>query len=156
MDSDDVVREHLLQLLRGENAHMSLAQATANFPEQNFNSITTKISYSPWQLLEHIRIAQWDILEFIRDPDHVSPQWPAGYWPAKDKKVEASEWFQTIDSLQSDMSALEQIVQEPRTDLYADLLHAEGYTILREILLVADHNAYHLGEFGILKELVGE
>lgn len=154
MNSDEVVREHLLQLLRGENAHTSLDQAIANFPEESINSKITKIPYSPWQLLEHIRIAQWDILEFIRDPDHASPQWPEGYWPAKDKHVEPSEWFQTIDSLQSDMSALEKIVQESSTDLYADLPHAEGYTILREILLIADHNAYHLGEFGILKELV--
>jgi hypothetical protein len=155
MNSDEVVREQLLQLLRGENAHMSFDQAIADFPEASFNSKTNEIAYSPWQLLEHIRIAQWDILEFIRNPDHVSPQWPDGYWPDREKQAQSSEWVGTIESIRSDRSALEEIVRDPGTNLYADLPHAEGYTILREILVVADHNAYHLGEFGILKTLLG-
>lgn len=154
MDSDDVVREQLLQLLGGGNAHMNLDRAITDFPMKKINSTTPPITYSPWHLLEHIRIAQWDILEFIRNPDHVSPAWPEGYWPPKGKLADRSDWERTIEAIRSDRSALEAIVKEPGSDLYADLPHADDYTILREILVVSDHNAYHLGEFGILRGLL--
>ena len=155
MSSEDVVREQLLHLLRGGNAHMSFDQAIDDFPLEFINSKPSNVPYSPWQLLEHLRIAQWDILEFIRNRDHVSPAWPEGYWPAKDEEANSTRWQQTIQSFRSDMKALETIVENPGTDLYTDLPHAEGYTIFREILLVADHNAYHLGEFAILRQVMG-
>jgi hypothetical protein len=154
MSSDDIERQHLLQLLQGGSAHMTLDQAIDGFPPQAINSHPPNVPYSPWHLLEHIRIAQWDILEFVRDPDHVSPAWPEGYWPPEGEEADGSCWQQTIQALRSDMEALEVLVQDPARDLYADLPHAPGYTILREILLVADHNAYHLGEFAILRQVM--
>lgn len=155
MSTDAVVREQLLQLLRGGNAHMGFDQAIDGFPLEFINSRPPNVPYSPWQLLEHVRIAQWDILEFVRNPDHVSPAWPEGYWPPKDEEADPARWQQTIEAFRSDMADLEAMAVDPAMDLYADLPHAEGYTVLREILLVADHNAYHIGEFAILRQVMG-
>ena len=155
MDSDARLREQLLQLLRGGNAHLTFEQAIERFPLEHINARPPKVTHSPWQLLEHIRIAQWDILEFVRDPDHVSPEWPSGYWPAEDVQADPPAWQTTIESFRADMLALEEMVRDPATDLHTDLPHAEGYTVLREILLVADHNAYHIGEFAILRQVMG-
>ncbi|MFC2030379.1 DinB family protein [Chloroflexota bacterium] len=155
MSSDDIIRQHLLQLLQGGNAHLTLDQAIEGFPPQAINSCPPNVTYSSWHLLEHIRIAQSDILEFVRDPEHVSPAWPEGYWPPEGEQADEPRWQRTIQALRSDMEALEALVLNPATDLYADLPHAPGYSILREILLVADHNAYHLGEFAILRQIMG-
>jgi hypothetical protein len=155
MSADDVVREQVLQLLRGGNAHLTLDQIVEGFPSEAINALPPNVPYSPWHLLEHIRIAQSDILEFMRDPDHVSPKWPEGYWPAKGEEADQARWQDTIQSLHSDMQELQAMVQDPTTDLYADLPHAEGYTVLREMLLVADHNSHHLGEFAILRAVMG-
>ena len=155
MNSDDIVRQHVLKLLQGGNAHMTFDQAIDGFPPEAINALPPNVLYSPWHLLEHIRITQWDILEFVRDPDHVSPAWPEGYWPPKGQEADGSRWQDTIQAFRSDMEALEAMVQDPATDLYADLPHAAGYTVLREILLVADHNAYHIGEFTILRQIMG-
>jgi hypothetical protein len=152
---DDVVREQVLQLLKGGNAHLPLDKLIDEFPPGAFNEPPPNVPYSPWHLLEHIRIAQWDILEFIRNPDHVSPEWPAGYWPPKAERADVARWQETVQALRSDMAELQAIVQDPTTDFYADLPHAEGYTILREMLVVADHNSHHLGEFAILRQVMG-
>ena len=155
MDADKVVREQLLYLLRGGNAHLTFDQAVADFPMEYINTQPPNVSYTPWHLLEHIRIAQWDILEFVRDPDHVSPPWPDGYWPALDQRADEARWNQTLSDFRADLRALQKLVEDPNTDLYADLPHAPGYTVLREILLVADHNAYHVGEFAVLRQVMG-
>jgi hypothetical protein len=106
-------------------------------------------------LIEHLRVAQWDILEFIRNPDHISPDWPEGYWPHPDQKADWTQWEGTIQLFQSDLKALQDLVAEPNTDLYAPIPHAPTYTIFREIVLVADHNAYHIGELAILRGVMG-
>lgn len=155
MSTDQVVREQLLFLLDGGNAHMTFDQVVADFPMEAINSRPPKVDYTPWHLLEHIRIAQWDILEFSRNPDHVSPKWPAGYWPNGDAQANEAQWQATINSFRGDLKALQDMARDPATDLYADLPHAPGYTILREILLVADHNAYHIGELAILRQVMG-
>jgi hypothetical protein len=155
MSSDQVVREQLLALMSGGNAHMSFEQAVANFPAEHFNTKPTSVSYTPWHILEHLHIAQWDILEFIRNPDHVSPQWPIGYWPSPAEAADQDQWDQTIDSFLSDAQELRDIVTDPNTDLYASIPHAPDYTIFREILVVSDHNAYHIGEFAILRQVMG-
>lgn len=155
MDPDNVVRAELLHLLRGGNAHMTFDQAVANFPMDKLNSRPPNIGYSPWHLLEHIRIAQWDILEFIQNPDHVSPPWPGGYWPAREVQANRIGWNETIESFQKDLQSLEDIVSDPNTDLCAPIPHATEYTIFREILVVCDHTAYHVGEFAILREVMG-
>ena len=155
MDFDEVAREQLLKLLRGGNAHMSFDQAIAHFPLDKINLKPPNLLYTPWQLLEHIRIAQWDILEFIRDPDHVSPSWPEGYWPEKHAESGETGWNDTIRSFREDLQALQDIVVDPDVDLYAPIPHAKDYTIFREILVVSDHNAYHIGEFAILRQVMG-
>ena len=155
MPNDTEVRKQLLALLRGGNAHLNFDQAVADFPMEQINRHPPHVPYTPWHLLEHLRIAQWDILEFIRTPGHVSPPWPQGYWPPPDRQADENQWHQTLQAFRSDLQSLAEIVEEPETDLYASLPHAAGYTILREILVVADHNAYHLGEFAILRQIMG-
>jgi hypothetical protein len=154
MESDKVVREQLLSLLRGGNAHMNFDQAVVDFPIQNINIKPPNVLYTPWYLLEHLRIAQSDILEFIRDPNHVSPAWPEGYWPPENEEADQAKWEKTISDFQADMQTLLDMVVDQQVDLYAPILHAPDYTILREILLVADHNAYHIGEFAILRQVM--
>ena len=155
MSNDRVVRDQLLALLRGGNAHMGLAHAVADFPAEAMNAYPPNVPYTPWHLLEHMRITQWDILEFIRDPEYISPPWPDGYWPAPDARTDEAGWHETIRRFQADLEALQAIVADPATDLYATMPQGEKYTILREILVVADHTAYHLGEFGILRQVMG-
>ncbi|MCL4559511.1 MAG: DinB family protein [Chloroflexi bacterium] len=155
MVSDQVLREQLLALLRGGNAHMPFDEAVAGFPMEAINLRAPDVSYTPWHLLEHIRRTQWDILEFVRDPKHVSPPWPKGYWPAPDEQTGAAKWEQTLAGFRGDLKALEEIVADPQTDLTGDIPHAPGYNILREALLAADHTAYHIGEFAILRQVMG-
>jgi hypothetical protein len=151
---DQTVRQQLLELLRGGHAHQSLEQAAAGFPLELINTPPAEASYSAWRLLEHIRIAQWDILEFIRNPDHVSPDWPKGYWPAEGATADKGAWQATLEAIRADRQALQALVEDPQVDLYADLPHAAGYNLLREVLVAADHNAYHVGEFGLLRTML--
>jgi hypothetical protein len=109
-----------------------------------------------WQLLEHIRIGQWDILEFSRNPKHVSPPWPKGYWPATEAPPSASAWNNSLRNVREDMKAMEKLVASPKTDLLAKIPHGTGQTILREALLLADHNAYHVGQMVLLRRVLGE
>jgi hypothetical protein len=155
MNHDEVVRGQLIALLRGGNAHMGLDQAVADFPIERINQEPPNVPYTPWHLLEHIRITQWDILEFIRNPKHVSPDWPEGYWPPRGKEANREQWTKTIQQFQADLEALVNIVSDPATDVYATMPQGEKYTILREILTVADHTSYHVGEFGILRQVMG-
>ena len=155
MSSDQVVREQLLALLSGGNAHMPFEQAVAHFPPHLFNTLPPNIPYTPWHILEHLRIAQWDILDFIRNPDYVTPDWPGGYWPEQNATADQKQWDKTISAFLSDAQTLREIVSDPQTDLYAPIPHAPGYNILREILVVSDHNAYHIGEFAILRQVMG-
>ncbi len=155
MESDLVFREQLLALLRGGNAHMPFEGAVKDFPMEAINTMAPNVSYTPWHLLEHLRITQWDILEFIRNPKHVSPEWPVGYWPAKGERADAAKWAATVRAFQADAHDLEKLVGDPNTQLTTPIPHAPGYTILREILVVSDHNAYHIGEFAILRQVMG-
>jgi hypothetical protein len=151
----DTLRQHLLNLLRGGQAHMPFDETVAQFPPEQMNARPAHVSYTPWHLLEHLRITQWDILEFIRNPKYVSPQWPEGYWPAPDATANDAAWQQTCTAFQSDLAELEGLVTDPSTDLYTPLPHGAGQTVFREILVVADHNSYHIGEFAILRQVMG-
>jgi hypothetical protein len=126
----------------------------ARFPMEAINSSPPGSDYTPWRLLEHMRIAQWDILEFVRNPQYVSPPWPAGYWPAMEEMADPQKWEQTLQSLRADRRDMQALVENPETDLLADLPHAPGYSILREVLVLADHNAYHMGEFAMMREVM--
>ncbi|MDR3577333.1 MAG: DinB family protein [Anaerolineaceae bacterium] len=155
MESETELRNQLLALLRGGNAHMGFDDAVTNFPVEAINTNPPNVSYTPWHLLEHLRITQFDILEFVRNPSYVSPKWPEGYWPAKNKMADQTDWVETIRKFKADLADLEEIVKNPATNFTAELAHAPGYNILREIQLVCDHNAYHIGEFCILRQVMG-
>jgi hypothetical protein len=155
MISDQIVRQELLALLNGGNAHMSFEQAVADFPAEHFNTHPVNVSYTPWHILEHLRIAQWDILDFIRNPDYITLDWPREYWPDPSSTATQSQWDKTINLFLDDARSLRDLVSDPDTDLYAPIPHAPDYTIFREILVVSDHNAYHIGEFAILRQVMG-
>jgi len=154
MEYDQTIREQLLQFLQGGNAHMTFEQSLDQFPLDQINQRLDAVPYTPWHLLEHMRIAQWDILEFIRNPDHVSPDWPREYWPDSTAQADSGAWQQTIERFLSDRRALEALVQDSSVELIAPLKHAHKYTILREILVVADHNAHHLGQFILFRKML--
>jgi len=155
MEKMDALRKQLLDLLRGGNAHAPFEAVVADFPMEAINALPPNVAYSPWHLLEHLRLTQWDILDFIRNPAYVYLRWPEDYWPAKDAQATPAQWQATITAFQADLQELVKLVEDPATDLTSDLPHAPGYNILREILVVCDHNAYHIGEFGILRQVMG-
>jgi len=152
---DSAVREHVLYLLKGGGAHVGFEKAIGGLPEELRGAKAGGIPFSPWRLLEHMRIAQWDILEFSRDASHVSPSWPDGYWPGTDAPPNAAAWDNSVARFRADLQAMVRLVSNPRTDLYAKIQHGNGQTVLREALLIADHNAYHLGQLVMLRRLLG-
>jgi hypothetical protein len=155
MNTDQSLREHLLYLLRGGGAHLHFDAAVADLPPKLRGARVAGVPHTPWRLLEHMRIAQWDILEFSRNPKHVSPPFPEGYWPQGDAPPDAAAWDRTVAAFRADLRAMEDLVADPETDLFARIPHGEGQTILREALLVADHNAYHLGQLVVLRRALG-
>jgi hypothetical protein len=154
MTDDEVVRQQLIALLRGGNAHLNFDRAVNQFPFDYINRKTLPISYSPWGLLEHMRICQWDILEFIYNPEYKSPPWPKGYWPAQGEFADEEKWQKTLSEFRRDLSSVEKLVNDPDTNLYQPIPHAPDFNIFREILLIADHNAYHLGEMVVLRKVL--
>lgn len=153
-DPQRPIREHLHWLLGGGDAHLPLDRAVANFPAELRGRTPARTPYSPWQLLEHLRICQWDILQFSVNADHVSPDFPAGYWPAEAAPAPAA-WDQTIELIQSDLRAMQELVADPAADLLQPIPWGDGQTIFREALLIADHNAYHLGQLIVVRRLLG-
>jgi hypothetical protein len=151
----DQLREHLLWLLQGGHAHIGFDEAIAELPEELRGRRPADIPHSPWRLLEHMRIAQWDILEFSRDPDHVSPEFPDGYWPEQDAPPDAGAWDASIAAFLNDADEFQALVADVAQDLYAALPWGDGQTLLREALLVADHNAYHLGQLIAVRRALG-
>jgi len=155
MTNDKSLREHLVKLLKGGNAHATFDAAVKNVPANVRGKRPKGAEHSPWEVLEHLRIAQWDILEFSRDPNHKSPEFPAGYWPQTQTPPSEKAWEQSIRAFNKDLEALCKLVTDEATDLLAKIPHGDGQTILREALLAADHNAYHLGELVLLRRLLG-
>ncbi len=153
-DNDQSLRDHLLSLLREGNAHISFEDFVAGFPVKACGQQIDGLPYTPWQVLEHLRIAQWDILEFCRDAQHVSPKWPEGYWPKPGDFGDGKLWTETIEKFRHDLKQMEALVANPSTDLFAKIPHGSGQTILREALLAADHNAYHLGALAVMSRLL--
>jgi len=155
MSHDRALRDHLLYLLRGGGAHLDFEKAIGDLPPKLRGGKPAALPHTPWRLLEHLRICQWDILEFSRNPKHVSPQFPAGYWPAGDAPPDDGAWDRSVAGFRADLKAMQELVADPATDLFAPIPHGEGQTILREALLVADHNAYHLGQLVTVRRLLG-
>jgi hypothetical protein len=155
-DNDDrALREHLISLLKGGGAHVHFMDAVEGFPEAKRGAFVAELPHTGWQLLEHLRIAQWDILEFSRNAKHVSPGFPEGYWPKTPVPPDDVAWKKSVEAFQHDLQEMIKLVKNPKTDLCTKIPHGEGQTILREALLIADHNAYHLGQLVDLRRALG-
>ncbi|MFZ0736779.1 MAG: DinB family protein [Candidatus Acidiferrales bacterium] len=154
-DSDKAVRQHLAVLLSGSHAHVWWKNAFAGVPANLRGVKPGGLPYSLWQLLEHIRISQWDILEFTRDSKHVSPHWPSGYWPSNDAPPSDKAWDDSTRAIERGLEDMKRLALNPKTNLYARIPHGTGQTILRELLLLADHNAYHTGQAVLVRRLLG-
>ena len=152
---DKALRQHLLYLLTDGGAHAKFEDVVGDFPANLRGKRPANFPHTAWMLLEHMRIAQWDILEFSRNPKHASPKWPEGYWPKTETPSSAAAWTKSIAGFRKDLKAMEALVSNPKTDLYAPLSWGDGQTVLREALLIADHNAYHLGQLVTLRRLLG-
>ncbi len=154
---DRLLRKQLVWLLESGNAHADFNVAIAGLPANLRGAKPADCPYSPWQLLEHMRIAQWDILEFSQDPRHVTPDWPAGFWPKTKTSTPPNPqaWNNSVRSFRQDLKAMQRLIADPANDLFAPLPHGEGQTLLREALLLADHNSYHLGELILVRRLLG-
>jgi hypothetical protein len=155
MATTDILREQLLACIDGHGAHMPFEAAVAGFPDDAINRRPPNVPYTPWHLLEHIRIAQADILDYIRNRAYLAPTWPEEYWPAPDATATPEQFAQTIEAFRSDSKALHELVADPATDLLAPIPDTPGHTILREVRVLGDHNAYHIGEFAILRQVMG-
>ena len=154
MEKEDVLRNELLAVLRHGNAHMTFEETVEDFPLDRINDKAPNMPYSAWHILEHMRLAQRDIIEFVQDPDYVSPAWPEGYFPSPAEKTDESGWQKSIRGFLADRAILENMAEDRATDLFAPLAHAKGYYIFRQILLVADHNAYHTGELALMRQVM--
>ena len=146
------LREHVLELLSGRSAHIDIESAIIDFPVVEINTRINNSPHTAWELLEHLRIAQWDIVEFSRDPKHVSPEFPDGYWPKNEG--DAHSWKRSAEQTLRDLKIMRDMVADKDNDLLAPFKHGDGQTLLREALLVADHNAYHLGQLMLLKRIL--
>ncbi|MGH9328370.1 MAG: DinB family protein [Terriglobia bacterium] len=155
MVNNKVLREHLLELLKGGAAHLNFEAAIKAMPASLQGKRPKGAAHSPWEILEHMRIAQWDILEFTRDAKHVSPEFPAGYWPSTQAPPNEKAWEKTARAFRTDLKAMAKLVADESADLLAPIPHGDGQTMLREALLLADHNAYHLGQLVLLRRLLG-
>jgi hypothetical protein len=154
-DDEQVLRKHLDELLAGGGAHAKFEDVIKDLPVTLRGKKPAKFPHSPWMLLEHLRLAQWDILEFSRNAKHVSPKWPEGYWPKTPAPPNATAWNKSVQQFRSDRKAMRELVADPNTDLFAPIPWGEGQTILREALLVADHNAYHLAQLVDVRRMLG-
>jgi hypothetical protein len=153
--SNEVLREHVLYLLRGGGAHLRFDEAIADLPAEFRGKKPPGVPHTPWRLVEHMRIAQWDILEFSRNPQHVSPEFPSGYWPDGAAPPTTDAWDKSAAAFRADLQAMQDLVADPRSDLFAAIPGGNGQTLLREVLLVADHNAYHLGQLVVVRQGLG-
>lgn len=155
MDNTAELRKHVIYVLNGGGAHVNIDAAMARFRAALRGKKSKGAPHTAWQLLEHMRIAQWDILEFSRKPKHVSPKWPDGYWPSTPGPADDAAWDKSIRRFKADRKAMQKLVADPASDLFTPFAHGEGQTLLREALLTADHNAYHIGQLVLLRRLLG-
>ena len=152
---DQPLRDHLLYLLKGGGAHANFDDAMGDWPLQLAGVKVANFPHTAWMLLEHLRLGQWDIVEFSRNSKHVSPKWPEGYWPASEAPADEKAWTASMAAFRNDLRTMERLVADRKVDLYARIPWGDGQTIVREALLVADHNAYHLGQLVMLRKSIG-
>lgn len=155
MESQKQLREHVVNLLTSQDAHADFDAAVKDMPAKLRGERPKGAEHSPWQVLEHLRIAQWDLLEYAVNPKHKSPEFPAGYWPKNPAPTSAEAWERSAESFRKDRKRLCELVTAESTDLFAKIPHGDGQTILRQALVTADHNAYHVGELVLLRRMLG-
>ncbi|RQV99764.1 MAG: DinB family protein [Calditrichaeota bacterium] len=154
MNMDQELRQRLNKTLEGKGAHLDYESVLTDFPEEFRGKSLPYLPYSAWQLLEHMRIAQWDILEFSRDPDHKSPEWPEEYWPTSTAPPDDEAWENSVNHFLRNLNQMQDLVNNPEIDLYKKIPHGSGQNILRETILVIDHNSYHLGQMVMLRKIL--
>jgi hypothetical protein len=157
MDDSTELRNQLVRMLTIRQAHMDIEDAVADFPEEHINTRPTNCDYSFWHLLEHLRLAQEDIIAYILADAYQWPNFPDDYWPDKSTVTDLAGWQQTINQFTADRQKLAEIINDPDVDLFSALPNSGKYqhNILREINIIANHNAYHIGELGILRQVMG-
>jgi hypothetical protein len=153
--ADKKLREDLIDTLTVGGAHVSFNDAIAGLPATLRGKEAPGLPHTPWMLLEHIRIAQWDILEYITNPKHKSPKWPEGFWPKNEALPSTKAWNDSVATVRKDLKAAEKLVNSKKTDLLAPVPWAEGQTILRKMLLIADHTAYHVAQLVDVRRALG-
>jgi uncharacterized damage-inducible protein DinB len=153
--NDKLLRNQLVASLKEGNAHVDLLSALKDFPEKLYGAKPAGAPHSAWQLLEHLRIALNDLLIFSTNPDYVAPKWPDTYWPKQDAPENAAAWKTSVKALTADLSAFEKLIQNPESNLYAEIPWGDGQTLLREVLLAIDHNSYHVGQLVMLRQQLG-
>ncbi|MGA2902253.1 MAG: DinB family protein [Candidatus Korobacteraceae bacterium] len=155
MEHDKQLRQQIAKVMDWHEAHADLSAAVADFPAALRGRVPEGLPYSAWQLLEHMRIALWDIVEFSRDARHKSPEWPEGYWPRTAAPPSEAAWGQSVKSIRENLEAMRKLIKDPKRDLFAPFPHGSGQTLLREALLIADHNAYHIGQLVLVRKALG-
>ncbi|HUI82881.1 MAG TPA: DinB family protein [Candidatus Binatia bacterium] len=155
MEHDRQLRQQLAKAIDWHEAHADFSAAVADFPAKLRGRVPEGLPYSAWQLLEHIRIALWDIVEFCRDARHKSPPWPEDYWPKKAAPPSEEAWEQSVHAIRDNLEAMRKLISDANHDLFKPLPHGSGQTLFREALLVADHNAYHLGQLVLVRKALG-
>lgn len=156
MEQDKQLREQLVKLLRGGQAFKTRDEILEGISLQEAGRKAYNLPYTIWQLLEHLRIAQWDILEFSRNPQHESPEWPKGYWPTETAPANQAALDDTLNAISGNLEEMIELIQDPANNLFEPFAHGSGQNLLREAMLVAEHNAYHLGEIVVVRRLLGE
>jgi hypothetical protein len=155
MDTHRNLRDELERLLSGKGAHVDFDRAIADLPAGLRGAKPDGAAHSVWEIVEHLRLAQWDMLEFSRDPKHVSPEWPKGYWPESAAPADDAAWKSSVKAFHHDLAAMRKLVADPKSDLFTPFAHGNGQTLLREALQMTDHNAYHIGEIVMLRRVLG-
>jgi len=156
MENENKLRQELIHYLERPHTHAVLADAVKDFPDKLMNEKPLNIPYSFWQMLEHIRISQWDMIDFIRNPNYKEIEWPKDYWPDDNEKATAKMWNDAVKKFEQDLADLKKIIEDPKTDLFAPIPHGSGQTIFREALQIIDHASYHMGQLIVMRRMVGE
>jgi DinB family protein len=155
MEHDKQLRQQLLKTLDWDEAHPDFSAAVTDFPASFHGRVPDGSPHSAWQLLEHIRLALWDILEFSRNAQHQSPKWPVGYWPKTAAPPNDKSWDESVAAIRTHLDAMRKLINDPKQDLFAPIPHGSGQTLLRQALLIADHNAYHIGQLVLVRKALG-
>lgn len=154
MKATDPLRQHLINLLTKAQAHVDLESVLKEFPRELRGKKPEGSPHTPWQLLEHMRIAQRDILEFSKDPGYKAPKWPDEYWPKTDAPPDDKAWDKSVEQTLAYLKEMCVLVSDPKRDLFVPIPHGDGQTLLREAMLVADHNAYHVGQLVLVRRIL--